>query len=213
LGWTFGWRVTAGMVHLLGGSPSTQEDPCREFYVVLDEVPHVALTSMDGPIESMWSGEPTAVCEVAFETTDSTLAGEVPPTFVAGPGSETHRAGWRMIPEIVADGPGSGVHGIQRNGVRCVIRWEQPAYIDDDGNFVQSSAFSMRIQCGTTGLPRGSGLRRAPDRPVSAGGPCSESRRLALSPEQAAATGPRILCPTFEWGRGSEGPHRTRRGP
>lgn len=141
------WCVVLGLVRLMSPGPTAQEDPCRAFQRALEPVPHVVLTHRIGPIESMWNGEPPAMCEVKFETTDSVLAGAVVPDLVARQGSELQAAGWRMIPEILADGAGSGVHGIQRNGVRCVIGWEQPAYIDDDGSFVPSDTFSMVIQC------------------------------------------------------------------
>jgi hypothetical protein len=58
-----------------------------------------------------------------------------------------YRDGWRTIPEIVADGAGSGIHGIQRGPTRCIIRWEQPTYIDDLGRLVESESFTMSIQC------------------------------------------------------------------
>jgi hypothetical protein len=52
-----------------------------------------------------------------------------------------------MIPELMADGAGSGVHGLRRGSTECVVRWNQPAYIDDDGSFVQSDTLTMLIQC------------------------------------------------------------------
>ena len=62
-------------------------------------------------------------------------------------GSEMHALGWRMSYGIGADGPGSGIFGIERDAVRCLVRWEQPAWIDDEGEFQQSDVFSMTIQC------------------------------------------------------------------
>ena len=48
---------------------------------------------------------------------------------------------------IGADGAGSGIYGIERGSDLCVIRWEQAAYLDDNGEFVQSETFRMWIQC------------------------------------------------------------------
>jgi len=145
--WPSDCGLIVGALLVAGTSACRQPDACREFSQALEGIPHVALTTRTGPIESIWNGEAPAACEVAFETTDAVLAGAVVPDFVADAGSATYEAGWRTIPDILADGPGSGVYGIERNGVRCVIRWQQPAAVDDDGTIVQSEAFSLRLQC------------------------------------------------------------------
>jgi len=124
-----------------------QVEPCGELYGVLEDVPHVSLARRAGQIDPIWSGEPAPDCQIEFETNDSTLNGATVPIFLAEPGSDEYRAGWRLIPEIIADGAGSGIHGIQRAPLRCVIRWEQPAYIADDGTFVESDTLTMLIQC------------------------------------------------------------------
>lgn len=147
------WYVLLSMAPLPVTIQPSQEEPCRDFYRVLDTVPRLALATRSGPLESMWDGEPPAVCELKFETTDSILAGAVVPDFLAHPGSATYNAGWRIVPEIVADGAGSGIYGIQRNNVRCVIRRERPAYIDDDGALRQGDSLSMLIQCSIVGSP------------------------------------------------------------
>ena len=144
------WGLILGMVSPVG-APLDQVAPCAEFERALAEAPHVSLTSSVGPIVSIWPGEPAPACEVAFETNDSTLAGAAVPDFFPEPGNDMYRTGWRVIPEIGADGAGSGIYGIVGGGVRCVVRWEQPAYIDDDGTFVQSETFTMLIQCGGGG--------------------------------------------------------------
>jgi len=145
--WPSDCGLILGALLVTGASACRQPDACREFSQALEAIPQVALTTRTGPIESNWNGEPPAACEVAFETTDTVLAGAVVPDFVADAGSPTYEAGWRTIPDILADGPGSGVYGIERDGVRCVIRWEQPAYVDDDGTIVEGETFSMWIQC------------------------------------------------------------------
>lgn len=128
--------------------PQPQSDPCEDFQRALASVPHVSLTRRDGDMTSTWDGHDFRGCQIDFETNDSTLAGASVPQFWADdPDSDMYRAGWRTIPEILADGAGSGVYGVARRGTRCVVRWEQPAYIDDDGTFVQSETFDMLIQC------------------------------------------------------------------
>lgn len=149
--WLRGWWIASSASAVLASGVAAQASPCPDFHAVLEEVPHLALTTRPGPIESIWPSEPVAECEVVFQTTDEALGAAVAPSFLADPGTEMYQAGWRMIPEILADGAGSGVHGVQRRGVRCVVHRAQPAYLDDDGTLVQSDTLSMRIQC--TGPP------------------------------------------------------------
>lgn len=122
-------------------------DPCESFYVALEAVPHDSLVRRAGEFESLWDSKTYRGCEIRFVAHDSLTAGHQVPGFDAVEGSEMHRLGWRMSDGIGADGPGSGIFGIERDSVRCLVLWEQPAYIDDDGEFVQSDTLSMTIQC------------------------------------------------------------------
>jgi hypothetical protein len=153
MGWLHGGWMSLGMILAVRIMTSAQETPCEEFYRALEDVPHLTLALVSDSIQPIWSSEPAPACEVTSETTDSILAGAVSPDFLAEAGSTTYEAGWRLIPEILADGAGSGVHGIERNGTGCVVLWEQPAYLDDDGTFVQSDTFSLLIQCSGAGGP------------------------------------------------------------
>lgn len=121
--------------------------PCDAFYEALRAVPHVSLALGTGAFISIWDGEKYDGCEVEFETNDSVRAGTAAPDFFADPGTDLYNAGWRMLVDIGADGAGSGIHGIQREAVLCIVRWEQPAYIDDDGKLVVSETLRMWIQC------------------------------------------------------------------
>ena len=141
------WCVLPLTAWLWLAPPLDQPDSCDELYEILVVVPHVSMTRHSGPLESIWDRETIQGCEIAFETNDSIRNGAVVPTLLADPGTEMYRAGWRMIPEIGADGAGSGIHGIRRGRARCVVRWEQAAYIDDDGTFVESDTLTMLIQC------------------------------------------------------------------
>ena len=63
------------------------------------------------------------------------------------PGTELYRRGWVPVLELMADGPGSSLHGIRRERTECVVLHDQPAYLDDDGNIVQSETITVVIQC------------------------------------------------------------------
>jgi hypothetical protein len=67
--------------------------------------------------------------------------------------SETYRLGWRFTEGVGADGPGTSIFGIQRGSIECVVRWDQPAWIDDQGEHQQSDVLTVIIQCreGTEG--------------------------------------------------------------
>jgi hypothetical protein len=137
---------------LCGAYPSEQPQPCDELQALLEAVPHVALTQTVGSFESIWRGGTLGGgtfegCVIEFETNDVTRGGVEAPDFFPDEGSDLHRAGWRMAPGILADGAGTGVHGIERESTLCIIRWEQPAYVDDDGDIVSSDTLTILIQC------------------------------------------------------------------
>lgn len=127
---------------------SRQENPCDWFFAQLNPIPHTVLSvRSDVTLVSLWGGEEFNGCELKFETTDSLLGEVKTPDFDAYEGSEMVDLGWETTEGIRADGPGSGIYGIENQDALCVVRWSQPAYIDDDGTFVQSDTFSMTIQC------------------------------------------------------------------
>ncbi len=128
--------------------------PCEPFFTALESVPHVALSMSAGPFVSTWDEMEYRGCEVDFETNDSLSAGVPVPSFDAIEDSDMYRLGWRMSHGITADGPGSGVFGIERESVLCVVRWAQPAYLFDDGEIVQSETFNMKVQCRESGGSR-----------------------------------------------------------
>lgn len=131
---------------------SRQENPCDWFFSRLEVVPHTVLSlETEGVFVSLWGGEEFDGCELMFESNDSLLGDAEVPDFDAYPGSEMVGLGWETTEGIRADGPGSGIFGIESEDARCIVRWSQPAYIDDDGIFVQSDIFSMTIQCRARG--------------------------------------------------------------
>jgi hypothetical protein len=124
-----------------------QVDPCEYFYRALEAVPHDTLVRSSGEIVWLWDDTVTQGCEIGFAAHDSTRGMVSVPEFDALDGSEMHALGWRMTDGIGADGPGSGIFGIERNTVRCLVSWAQHAWIDDDGEFQQSEWLSMTVQC------------------------------------------------------------------
>jgi hypothetical protein len=58
-----------------------------------------------------------------------------------------YRKGWRANNSFVADGPGTGVFGVEKESVLCLVRHEQPAYLDDYGNIIQSETLRITVQC------------------------------------------------------------------
>jgi len=135
------------VLSLVAAKPATLAGQCLVFYEALQAVPHVSLTIATDGFTSIWDGETYDGCEVEFETNDSTRVGTAVSNFFADPGTRLHGDGWRMRVDIGADGAGSGVHGVEREAVLCIVRWEQPAYIDDDGEFAESDTLRMWIQC------------------------------------------------------------------
>lgn len=134
------WAVASVQVH--------PANPCEWFSSRLEAVPHTILSlKADDLFVSLWGKEEFTGCELRFETNDSLLGEVAVPDFDAYPGSEMAESGWKLTGGIRADGPGSGIYGIENEAAICVVRWSQPAFIDDDGTFVQSDTFSMTIQC------------------------------------------------------------------
>jgi hypothetical protein len=124
-----------------------QPDPCEYFYRALEAVPHDTLVRSSGEIVWLWDDTATQGCEIGFAVHDSIRGMVAVPEFDALDGSEMHALGWRMSDGIGADGPGSGIFGVERDAVRCLVSWAQHAWIDDDGEFRQSEWLSMTVQC------------------------------------------------------------------
>ena len=134
-----------------GGNPAADvvqmSDACVPFLAALEPVPHVTLTVKTGSFVSVWDGAEFRGCEIQFVTTDSLRGGMPVPDLDAIEDSDMYRSGWRETREVRADGPGSGFFGLERNEIACVIRWEQPSYLDDQGEIIQADTLSMQIQC------------------------------------------------------------------
>jgi hypothetical protein len=126
---------------------SEQQDSCEYFFLALKSVPHDKLTRRDGEHESLSDGKKYTGCEGKFVTNDKLLSGRKVPDCEPTEGSEMHRRGWWANNSFVADGPGTGLFGIEKGSVLCLVRHEQPAYLDDHGNIIQSETLTITIQC------------------------------------------------------------------
>jgi hypothetical protein len=126
---------------------SEQQDSCEYFFLALKSVPHDNLTRRDGAHRSLWDGKKYTGCEIKFETNNKLLAGRKTPDFDPTEDSEMDRGGWRVNNSFVADGPGTGLFGIEKESILCLVRHEQPAYLDDHGHIVQSETLTITIQC------------------------------------------------------------------
>ncbi len=127
----------------------SQEGPCDFFHSALQQIPHQSLDRTAGEIEWLWDGSIHQGCQIVFVTTDSLTTDVDVPDFDALSGSDMANLGWYPVDSLTADGAGSGVFGITNGDTLCLVRWSQPAYIDDDGEFVQSETLTMTIQCRT----------------------------------------------------------------
>jgi hypothetical protein len=130
-----------------GTSQAPPDSMCEPFHEALAGIPNVALSVRTGSFRSVWDDAEHEGCEIRFETTDSLSAGRTVPDFQPVEGSDLYAAGWRQTEGMLADGPGSSIYGIERDTVACVIHWDQPAGIDDDGEFFQSDTLDIIVQC------------------------------------------------------------------
>lgn len=128
------------------------DDPalsCGMFYNELSLVPHDRLVQNIGRLrsENFVRGDFNG-CEVIFASREELFKeGDSLPMFEPYEDSELYRQGWRFVNRYTADGPGSGVHGIVRNQVLCLIDWDQHAWINEAGEHEQSNLINMTVQC------------------------------------------------------------------
>jgi hypothetical protein len=138
-----------------GKGPCSQDpDPCQHFYATLEAVPHDTLTATSGEGTWLWHEQEYQGCQVRFVTNDSLSAGYEAPDFAPMEDSEIYRLGWRFTPGVGADGPGTSIFGIQRDSIECLVRWDQPAWIDDQGEHQQSDVLTVTVQCRERVEPR-----------------------------------------------------------
>ncbi len=128
-------------------SGSEYQDACQGIFVVLDSVPHEKLIRTAGKHQSLWDKKTYKGCEVKFVTNALLLSGKSAPNLEALEGTNMYSEGWRMDNSIGADGPGTGIFSIKKGLALCLVRHDQPAYLDDLGEIVQSDTLSITVQC------------------------------------------------------------------
>jgi hypothetical protein len=133
---------------VLAAAAAVTKDPCGYFRQALKAVPHEKLTRIDGDIHSLWDGKKVSGCEVMFVTNDALRSGRDVPDFTATEGTKLYRLGWRTNNSLAADGPGSGIFGIENESVLCLVSHDQPAELDEKtGKITQSETLTLTIQC------------------------------------------------------------------
>lgn len=133
---------------VMAAAAAVAKDPCGYFLQALKAVPHEKLTRIDGDIQSLWDGKKHSGCEVMLVTNDTLRSGRDAPDFTATDGTRLYRLGWRMNNSLVADGPGSGIFGIENDSVLCLVSHDQPAELDEKtGKITQSETLTLTVQC------------------------------------------------------------------
>lgn len=131
------------------GQDPSENNGCRYFADRLDSVPHHKLEIKTGPYRSFRDNRTYNGCKLTFITSDSLLNRfeYTMPRFQAFDGTELYRMGWRINDNYSADGPGTGVHGIEKDTTLCLILYEKPAYLDDNGEIRSSESITLSIEC------------------------------------------------------------------
>lgn len=123
------------------------ERACDTFVQILEPLPHESLFQRSGPFNSTWFKTGAFGCEMVMVTSQQRLAGQLLPDLSATPGTLLYQQGWRSQPTYLADGPGTGVAGIEKEQVLCLVYTEQPAWIDENGRHHLSSEIRIRVEC------------------------------------------------------------------
>jgi hypothetical protein len=122
-------------------------EACAPFYQALDAVPHESIFQRGGPYTSTWFGIGAIGCTVVMVTSEKRLGERQLPDLTAAPGTPLHQTGWRINRKYIADGPGSGVVGVEKDDLLCLVYTEQPAWIDDAGRHLQSKQITVTVEC------------------------------------------------------------------
>jgi hypothetical protein len=120
---------------------------CQPFYRALEAVPHESIFQRNGLYTSQ-SFETGAIgCFLVMNTSATRLEGRQLPNLSGEPGTPLYNAGWRINPKYSADGPGTGVVGLEKDDAFCLVYTEQPSYIDDAGQIIQQEYIRVRVEC------------------------------------------------------------------
>ncbi len=141
---------TTILLSLLLATPTPAEvglEACEPFFQALNAVPHESIFQRSGPYTSAWFEAGAIGCTVVMVTSEQRLGDRKLPDLTAAPGTPLHQAGWRINQKYIADGPGTGVMGVEKDGILCLVYTDQPAWIDDTGRFMQSEQITIKVQC------------------------------------------------------------------
>lgn len=122
-------------------------ETCQPFYQALEKIPHESIFQREGFFNSDYFGTTAKGCFMVMNTDDERLGEHLLPDFSAAPGSDLYLAGWRANPKYSADGPGTGVTGLEKDDVLCMVYYERPSYHNDDGTFVQDFHIKFKVEC------------------------------------------------------------------
>ena len=120
---------------------------CEPFYTALEQIHHESIFQRDGFFNSQLFETSAYGCFLVMNTSESRLAGQSLPDLSGRPDSAFYKAGWRSNPKYLADGPGTGVVGLEKVDILCLVYTEQPAYLDDAGDIIQSRFIKVRVEC------------------------------------------------------------------
>lgn len=131
-----------------GPAPDSQRI-CNFFYDTLAPVPHLSINREQNQPLTDLDGKQYAGCRLIFNSHTDLLGNNYPlPSFQAEAGTELFQQGWRPDDRYLADGPGTSQHGISKNSIRCIIDWDQQAWLDDQTNkIMQSDLINLEIRC------------------------------------------------------------------
>ncbi len=119
----------------------TQQDACRDYAEAMGAIPHVELTIEDQKEFQIYDGSTHQGCSVAVETKWSLVGDNFRQHSVLG------LAGWRQG-GFIADGAGSSVYEMVRNGVFCMVGYDFMAYFDEQtDHLVSGDDLSMYADC------------------------------------------------------------------
>lgn len=122
-------------------------ETCTPFYQALNEVPHESIFQHDGLFASQGFEVGLIGCLVVMVTDEERMAGYALPEFSADPGTPLHQAGWRSDTRYIADAPGTGVVGLEKDGVLCLVYTQRQAAPVASGKIAQNVSIHSRLEC------------------------------------------------------------------
>jgi len=120
---------------------------CAPFYQALLQLPHEDLQSSDGPFTSEWSRHCVEGCLLVMITNQSLLGDQSLADLSGEPGTPLYDEGWRSNPAYTADGPGTSLVGLEKDGALCLVFTSQPSFVGDTGKIIQDDAIKVLVEC------------------------------------------------------------------